>query len=180
MKNVMTKAWEIAKAGVKKFGGKVKEYFAEALRLAWKIVKGGNVNMQQLNGTEKQVAWAEDIRKNVLDIYNDIKEVVKTFSSYNAERHEETIDTKVIEALENETEATFFIDRFKIATSKYHNRNQKAKEIAETLREVYKVERGYCNLKTGKGFKSKAMDLIDKAAWEFEKREIHRKLEENN
>ncbi len=41
MKNVMTKAWEIAKKGQKKFGGKVKEYFAEALRMAWAIIKKG-------------------------------------------------------------------------------------------------------------------------------------------
>ena len=35
MKNVMIRAWEIAKDGVAKFGGKVKEYFAEALKMAW-------------------------------------------------------------------------------------------------------------------------------------------------
>ena len=39
MKNVMTRAWEIAKQGQKKFGGKVKEYFSSALKLAWKEVK---------------------------------------------------------------------------------------------------------------------------------------------
>jgi len=38
--NVMKRAWEIAKAGQQKFGGKVKEYFAESLKLAWKLVKG--------------------------------------------------------------------------------------------------------------------------------------------
>ncbi|PFN11619.1 hypothetical protein [Bacillus cereus] len=37
--NVMTKAWEIAREGFKKFGGKVKEYFAIALKTAWKIAK---------------------------------------------------------------------------------------------------------------------------------------------
>ncbi|ARF67199.1 hypothetical protein B7C51_04305 [Paenibacillus larvae subsp. pulvifaciens] len=37
--NVMKKAWEIAKDGAAKFGGKVKEYFAEALRMAWEEVK---------------------------------------------------------------------------------------------------------------------------------------------
>ncbi|GGN67657.1 hypothetical protein GCM10007971_38680 [Oceanobacillus indicireducens] len=41
MKNVMTKAWEIARNGQKKFGGKVKEYFAEALKMAWAIIKKG-------------------------------------------------------------------------------------------------------------------------------------------
>lgn len=35
----MKKAWEIAKAGQQKFGGKVKEYFAESLKLAWKLAK---------------------------------------------------------------------------------------------------------------------------------------------
>lgn len=35
MKNVMIKAWEIAKTAVIKFGGSSKEYFAEALKMAW-------------------------------------------------------------------------------------------------------------------------------------------------
>lgn len=39
MKNVMTRAWEIARSGQKKFGGTAKEYFAEALRMAWAEVK---------------------------------------------------------------------------------------------------------------------------------------------
>lgn len=38
-KNVMKKAWEIAKEAVKKFGGKSVEYFSEALKIAWKEVK---------------------------------------------------------------------------------------------------------------------------------------------
>lgn len=33
--NVMKKAWEIARAAVVRFGGNVKEYFAEALKQAW-------------------------------------------------------------------------------------------------------------------------------------------------
>lgn len=36
--NAMKKAWEIARIGQLKFGGKVKEYFAESLKLAWKMV----------------------------------------------------------------------------------------------------------------------------------------------
>lgn len=41
MKNVMTRAWEIAREGVAKFGGKTKEYFAQALVIAWSEVKKG-------------------------------------------------------------------------------------------------------------------------------------------
>lgn len=79
MTNVMKSAWEIAYEGVEKFGGKVKEYFVEALKIAWNLFKkGGNemnyvkqvkgtvskINIPQLEGSEKQIAWAEQIRKN--------------------------------------------------------------------------------------------------------------------
>lgn len=82
MENVMTNAWEIAYKGKNEFGGKVKEYFAQALRLAWAIfkkeekqmnyadqVKGtlGTVHLPELQGTVKQVEWAKGIRKNALD-----------------------------------------------------------------------------------------------------------------
>lgn len=40
MKNVMSRAWEIAREGFEKFGGQVKEYFAAALRMAWAEKKG--------------------------------------------------------------------------------------------------------------------------------------------
>lgn len=39
MKNVMVRAWEIAKEAAVKFGGKVKEYFAQALSMAWAEAK---------------------------------------------------------------------------------------------------------------------------------------------
>lgn len=39
MANVMKTAWEIAYEGVEKFGGKVKEYFSEALKIAWDLFK---------------------------------------------------------------------------------------------------------------------------------------------
>ena len=39
LKAIMKNAWHFARLGQKKYGGKVKEYFAEALKLAWKIYK---------------------------------------------------------------------------------------------------------------------------------------------
>lgn len=65
MKNVMKRAWEIAREGQRKFGGKVSEYFAISLKLAWKEVKSA-MEKAQLKGTPKQVAWAEAIRENVI------------------------------------------------------------------------------------------------------------------
>lgn len=41
-KKVMIRAWEIAKEGVKKFGGKVRQYFAAALSIAWEEIKKMN------------------------------------------------------------------------------------------------------------------------------------------
>ena len=40
MKNVMTRAWEIARAAAAKFGGKVREYIAAAMKQAWAEWKG--------------------------------------------------------------------------------------------------------------------------------------------
>lgn len=39
MKEVMKRAWILAKSGVEKFGGKVREYFSSSLSIAWKEIK---------------------------------------------------------------------------------------------------------------------------------------------
>ena len=63
MKNVMTKAWEIAKEGAAKFGGKAVEYFAEALRMAWSEVKQVNekVEIVLAPGSRKHKSWLAKI-----------------------------------------------------------------------------------------------------------------------
>lgn len=61
MQNVMTLAWEIARKGQKKFGGKVKEYIAEALRQAWRIVKNA---MKKDMATPEKFGFMELQRKN--------------------------------------------------------------------------------------------------------------------
>jgi len=43
MKEVMVRAWEIAKEAVVKFGGKAIEYIAEALKLAWAEFKNAQI-----------------------------------------------------------------------------------------------------------------------------------------
>lgn len=55
MTNVMTAAWDIAYEGVEKFGGKVKEYFAEALKMAWELIKGGKEEVK----TENKLTYTE-------------------------------------------------------------------------------------------------------------------------
>ncbi len=39
MKQVMKRAWILAKQGASKFGGKVREYLASSLSIAWKEIR---------------------------------------------------------------------------------------------------------------------------------------------
>lgn len=65
---VMKKAWQIAKEAVGKFGGKAREYFAEALKEAWKqasvekMVEVFKAAKIKLKGTKRQVEVAFEIR----------------------------------------------------------------------------------------------------------------------
>lgn len=43
-KQVMVRAWEIARQAVNKFGGKVREFFRQALIMAWEEVKAPKLN----------------------------------------------------------------------------------------------------------------------------------------
>lgn len=80
MKQVMKRAWELAKSGVKKFGGKVREYLAASLSIAWKEVKNMGEKLAELVGSVKQVKWAEDIRKKAIE---ELEEALKTVTKNN-------------------------------------------------------------------------------------------------
>ncbi len=45
-KEVKTLAWQIAKRGAKRFGGSAVEYIAEAMKIAWGIVKSEQEEVQ--------------------------------------------------------------------------------------------------------------------------------------
>lgn len=62
MKNVMVRAWEIAKAAVVKFGGKVREYFAAALKMAWAEAKAPKSVLIELSvNNRKGKTWVARI-----------------------------------------------------------------------------------------------------------------------
>lgn len=48
MKNIMTRAWEIAKEGQNKFGGKAVDYLSESLKMAWSEWNNLKENVEQL------------------------------------------------------------------------------------------------------------------------------------
>lgn len=57
--NVMKRAWEIAREGYIKFGGKVVEYFTMALKLAWQEVKADaeKVEYELTGNTRRTRTW---------------------------------------------------------------------------------------------------------------------------
>lgn len=48
LKNIMTRAWAIAKEAVANFGGKASEYIAEAMKMAWAEVKEVRYTVEDL------------------------------------------------------------------------------------------------------------------------------------
>lgn len=79
----MTRAWEIAKEGQKRFGGKVKEYFAQALVIAWAEAKNQpEIGLKKLGGKNGEMFFA----------VNDVEALEVTFlttemSSYNGKSY---------------------------------------------------------------------------------------------
>lgn len=55
----MKKAWEIAKEGQNKFGGKVSEYLSEALKMAWG--ESRKVTLTTTSGSRKHKSWVAEI-----------------------------------------------------------------------------------------------------------------------
>lgn len=62
MKQVMVRAWEIAKEGQVKFGGKVSEYLSEALKIAWSEAKAPKtVTIKTTSGSKRNKSWVAKI-----------------------------------------------------------------------------------------------------------------------
>lgn len=132
MKQVMKRAWEIAKAGVAKFGGKVREYFAASLALAWKEIKAMTNKAVDLVGSPKQIAWASDIRvklvKYLENVLNSVTEVDREWFDDKEELMESRdLIKKLIGAACEETSAKFFIE------------NRETTSLLEALSEKYDI-----------------------------------------
>lgn len=75
MKEIMTRAWEIAKKGQVKFGGKVSEYLSEALKMAWAESKeeGQVYGIKKWNAVEAKLAKSG--KYSMIELLNNSKEV---------------------------------------------------------------------------------------------------------
>lgn len=80
-KQVMKTAWEIAKEAALKFGKKVREYFREALKMAWAMIKRGDkMEITTKNGNMK--ITIKDRKADIYTPYNpDFIKQVKTLGA---------------------------------------------------------------------------------------------------
>lgn len=93
MKTIMTRAWEIVRNAVAKFGGKAKQYIALAMKMAWGESKNSNSEIEKvlefdggktsylqdmLNryGVEKFKTW-EGNSKKTCNVYSIVQDFLK-------------------------------------------------------------------------------------------------------
>lgn len=119
MKNVMVRAWEIAKKGQEKFGGKVSEYFAEALKMAWAEVKQDS--KPEFTGSPKQIKWANNVYPGVIKMLDELVAEVEEYAKRKSEATQNAFNkyVELANKMKQETKAGFWIDRFGYA--KTHN-----------------------------------------------------------
>ena len=83
-KQVMVRAWELAKQGAKKFGGKAVDFFRSALAIAWKEIKNG-VHVEVRNDRASQLVKSLNV---TLSLAERLVEVEKAFQEYWNEEEE--------------------------------------------------------------------------------------------
>ena len=115
----MVRAWEIAREGYEKFGGKVSEYFAEALKMAWAEVK--QASKPEFVGSEKQIKWVNDIYPKVIEMIDELVAEVEEYAKRKSEAAQNAFNkyVELVNEMKQETKAGFWIDRFGYA--KTHN-----------------------------------------------------------
>ncbi|MDK0695878.1 hypothetical protein P5E93_14840 [Clostridium perfringens] len=131
MKNVFKKAHEITKNIIRK-GDSYRETFRLALIFVYSQIKKGENKMVELKGTEKQVKWANDIRKELLSIVEETRnhQVERVSKKEDKVKKDGTVLTaqdrvnkmnarfnNIVEVIESNNESVWFIENFKSLTS---------------------------------------------------------------
>ncbi|APC45797.1 hypothetical protein PQA02_gp25 [Streptococcus phage CHPC577] len=72
-KEIMTKAWKIAKNASTKFGGKAIEYIAGAMKMAWAAIKENGTSLAKFQAVEAKMRKAG--KHSMVQVLNFAKEV---------------------------------------------------------------------------------------------------------
>lgn len=84
LQNIMKRAWEIAKEAVKRFGGKCREYFSEALRQAWDESKETRFAVKAWFHKNKMKEIGKNVKSvNVFAILKESEKAVQVFVGDN-------------------------------------------------------------------------------------------------
>lgn len=121
---IMKRAWELVK--------KMRMSISSGLKKAWREAKDMRKELPELIGSPKQIAWAEDIRKKMIEYGNSLVEYHKSNSS--TKRLERVKNT--VSILFTITEASWFINNREYAVKP---RNPQAKWV-----EILYDEGGWC------------------------------------
>lgn len=80
---IMRKAWQLAKAGADRFGGKAREYLGQAIRQAWKMLRELMASVNPLVDTTTAPVTIKEVvttvAEKLVDVYVDIVAAVVEF-----------------------------------------------------------------------------------------------------
>lgn len=97
--NVMKRAWEIAKAAVEEFGGKVREYFGQSLKQAWAEKKGTFVAVKKTVKKPLDILIS-DVQIMVTHFYKFAVDTLvnKKFCGFGRKRNQNEVQERTIKA----------------------------------------------------------------------------------
>ena len=110
MSMIMREAHRLTKEIKREFPG-VNYNFQLGICMSYLLKEKGENEMVELQGTEKQVKWANDIREELLKIVNEVEH------------------NRLYKAIVEEEKATYFIESFKMMTSKYSTQLDKERMV---------------------------------------------------
>lgn len=126
--NVMKKAWEIAREGAAKFGGKASEYFAKALKIAWAIDKNevDEVKEQFIALANEYATVADATRPYAPNVpHVDVNEIIGAYDESRKDFMIEAMTKQVKKAKDYlAQEKENFVQTATIVTSEGSNKNK--------------------------------------------------------
>ena len=137
MKNIMKEAHNLTKKIIRK-GDSYKATFRICLSFVHSEIRKGENKMIELKGTEKQVKWANDIRKNIIEAC-DL--AVIEFNKVDTKRNKRMVcnTEKAKEIFLSIEKAVFFIDNFKGFAGNM-DQDSRVNSIMRTIQSIKKDE----------------------------------------
>ncbi|MGX8126433.1 hypothetical protein ACWTV9_09250 [Clostridioides difficile] len=139
MKNLFKKAHEMAGEIKRKYNDvDYKVQFSLCLSF---LNKKGDIKLKELNGSEKQIKWANNIRKDILILVDELEKIdieeIKKWKEDDTvkiiEKRKRKIE-RIREEIRNIDSAKFFIDNFRYILE-YNSLTQKSAYINRTLKD---------------------------------------------